>query len=463
MQGKKWIGTLHLSNDVNEASTKMDVFARSLMAAGGLFVCLGLEAAPTPAAGSKGHHAQIAAVFKTNKRLKALKDLDATVHWEQMRGPLDKAIAYCKKAETGVELKPGDGKHVITYGEEPKNEQGKRTDIQCAVDALKEAIRSGLTQREALVTLTEAHASTLVKYGRGFDGLAEMLASLELPAMAAPAWRKWQERLLKRLEDPLENRRIIWVYDPKGNAGKSTLTRWLLSNTLGPSKYKSCYLSGKMADMYYTYSKYLSQIVIFDVPRTSEDHRTHLAMMAETLKNGFYNNTKYQSSLVRFAPPHVVFFSNSPPDPSWWSADRLELITINRVHIAMPGEAATAAGAAVLDYDSETDKAAGVHVQKFTATTEPLEKIPPGYVERKMREQTAYLQQQCAFAGLSRQCADFVANDGFVPGERNYPGRVACGGAACGAGGCICHLRAPPTLKRKRSSSFDEDESDDDE
>jgi hypothetical protein len=42
----------------------------------------------------------------------------------------------------------------------------------------------------------------------------------------------------------------------------------------------------------------------------------------ECIKNGMITNTKYETGFKVFNPPHVVVFSNFPPDEEKLSADR---------------------------------------------------------------------------------------------------------------------------------------------
>jgi len=333
-----------------------------------------------------------------------------------------------------------------------------------AVDALKAAIAMGMTQRDALASLTEQHSSCLVRMSKGLQYIADLLADKATLPMAAPVWRRWQQRLLDRLAKPREDRKIIWVLDEKGNAGKSTLTRYLLSNT--HAGYRSTYLSGKLTDMYHTYQKNKAGIVIFDVPRTHAEFRSHLATMAEQLKNGFYNSSKYDSCCVRFEPPHVVFFSNSPPEAGWWSEDRLELWDIKRDTLVMPGTK-TSHEQQELFYDSEEDDRAGLAVTTFNAATvrlsaqafdtlhgdaEGAARTAAGFktpknVGRALAARAASLQQRCAIAEM-----DDAQRNAF-----NSAGPAAAAERCCwGARACDkCREEPERPAKRARKAGIE--------
>lgn len=101
-------------------------------------------------------HFQGCLVLSKKKRLSWLKThLLDTAHWEVMRGTPQQAIAYCTKEES---RKPGYDP--ITWGEEPRNRQGKRNDL----DAVKALIDAGADEAK----ITEEHFSSWIRHYRGF-------------------------------------------------------------------------------------------------------------------------------------------------------------------------------------------------------------------------------------------------------------------------------------------------------
>lgn len=98
-------------------------------------------------------------------------------------------------------------------------------------------------------------------------------------------------------------------------------------------------LSGRLADMMYAFGQSPAPIVIFDISRAQAEHSDHLYTMAEHLKNGQFFSTKYNSRLVFFTPPHVVFFANTLYDQSKWSADRVKLVDLDPPSGVQMGEA----------------------------------------------------------------------------------------------------------------------------
>lgn len=79
-------------------------------------------------------HLQGYVEFKTNHRLKALKEFGQRIHWEKRRGTSEEASQYCKKENNFVEI-----------GELSKG-RGKRTDI----DEVRELVNSGAGMKEVM-------------------------------------------------------------------------------------------------------------------------------------------------------------------------------------------------------------------------------------------------------------------------------------------------------------------------
>lgn len=127
--------------------------------------------------------------------------------------------------------------------------------------------------------------------------------------------RQWQRDAVEHLA--LQGDRKICIYvDTAGGAGKSTLTRWLLRNY-------SCFVSagGKVGDLMHAYTKADYEYAIFDMCRTTEvDYWPY--GFTESLKNGYFTSTKYDSGFFEFEPPRVVWFTNNEPARDRWSADR---------------------------------------------------------------------------------------------------------------------------------------------
>ena len=134
----------------------------------------------------------------------------------------------------------------------------------------------------------------------------------------------WQARitdLIEQPEDPLFGRTIYWFWEPTGAVGKSVLCTYLVDQT------KTFVVSGKATDMKCGVAGYLKETgegphtIIVDIPRSVEQRFVSFTGIEE-IKNGLFFSPKFDSSMCRFNRPHVVCFSNEPPDLTMCSQDR---------------------------------------------------------------------------------------------------------------------------------------------
>lgn len=298
-QSKKWVFTInnYTPEDV-ELIKKWGIY-------GGAQLERGEEGTP---------HIQGFVIFKTNQRLNALKKVHSKAHWEVMRGTIEDSENYCSDEDTRIE-----GTEPFVWGERPVNRQGARTDLDDAIDAIRSAVGGVRSRLDAAI---DAQPSSVAKYARGLEVIAQSLVRREVTALPTPVWRPWQADLVTTLEQTPDDRHILWFQDDKGGQGKSTF----ITNYIRDSSRNAITLSGRVADMAYMFEQG-TKVVFFDITRTQAENMDHLYSFAESLKNGFLVSTKYASVVKVFQPPHVVFFANVPPPPAGtkWSSDRVIL------------------------------------------------------------------------------------------------------------------------------------------
>jgi len=121
--------------------------------------------------------------------------------------------------------------------------------------------------------------------------------------------------------DPRFSRDIYWLWEPKGNMGKTILSAFFVDER------DALIISGKRDNCFYGVMKYMEchdgagpDIVIFDVPRSNIDYVSYTAI--EKVKDGIFFSGKYESGMVRYNRPHVVILANEPPKYAELSADR---------------------------------------------------------------------------------------------------------------------------------------------
>jgi len=163
--------------------------------------------------GGKGtEHLQGNVIFKTSKRLTAVKKLSDRAHWEITKSPSD-AWNYCSK-EKIIMMKDN-------------RSQGKRSDLIEATDCLKQG---------GIVSLIDKHPDIYVKYSNGFDKLKQLL---EKPRSKKPE--------------------VIWIF------GKTGTGKTKMAYERNPD---NCYITMKDKNGLITFNGYRNeQVCIMDEMR----------------------------------------------------------------------------------------------------------------------------------------------------------------------------------------------------
>lgn len=224
-------------------------------------------------------------------------------HVEIMRGNLKHNENYCKKEHKYKK-----------FGEYCP--QGHRGDLeQMCADI-----------REGKVTINDV----IVQYPMMYHLYSKTLLAQPTPSQALD-WtdlRPWQDLLKTKVSGPGDKRRIIWVVDEKGQAGKSDMCTWLIANA------KAIELPLREVDGAYLYNG--EPIAIFDVARSDIGNVPY--NFIEKLKNGRVISTKFVPKVKTFKRPHVIVFANQEPDYNAWSHDRYDLLFTSAIAApAAPG------------------------------------------------------------------------------------------------------------------------------
>lgn len=147
----------------------------------------------------------------------------------------------------------------------------------------------------------------------------------------------WQQRVIDIVNGPVDERKIYWFWEPVGCTGKSTLVKHLCLTNPGclPA-------AGKAADMKHLIHGWLAghnelKTLLVDLSRSREQFISYEGI--EDVKNGLIVNTKYETAVDMFDPPHVICFANWEPDRSALSADRWEVIRLGAIDDFTPEEA----------------------------------------------------------------------------------------------------------------------------
>lgn len=144
---------------------------------------------------------------------------------------------------------------------------------------------------------------------------------IEKAVKVIATFRPWQQQVLDYIDQEPDDRHIIWIWEEIGNVGKSSLSKYLAV------KKNALVCEGKSADIFNGVYNYFEtngrfpNIIIIDMPRCNAGYMNYGAL--EKLKNGLLFNSKYESKMMIFNPPHVIVFCNVEPEEGKYSDDRL--------------------------------------------------------------------------------------------------------------------------------------------
>jgi Putative viral replication protein len=247
-------------------------------------------------------HLQCFFILPRSQRLSYLRThVSDRAHFEPCRGTTQQNIDYCCK----------DGVFRI-FGEQP-GRGGTRTDLATVVTDL--GLRSVALGRP--ITSPEVAQLAPVEYIR-YPRLVRALFHRSDPIQLRTGEpREWQRELALELDQPADDRSVLFYVDLEGNTGKSWFIDWYYSRA--PDRVQMM-MPGKYADLAYTIDS-TKNVVLFDIPRGGMVHLSY--RLIESLKNRRVLSTKYQSQWKLFSENvHVVVFSNEHPDMTKLSQDR---------------------------------------------------------------------------------------------------------------------------------------------
>lgn len=209
-------------------------------------------------------HLQCFFQFKNQVRFSTIKKACPRGHWEKARGTMRQNFAYCSK----------------------DNDYESNIIPKLSSDDLKNLVRS---------EYKDVH------------------------------WRPWQKDVIDLIDAPVDSRTIFWIYESTGNTGKSFLAKYLVL------EHSAVLVQGKGTDILHAVAKtiesgVLPRLIIFDVPRVSQDFISYQAL--ESLKNGCASSGKYEGCQILIPHPHILCFSNSMPKLEKLSRDRWVIYVI---------------------------------------------------------------------------------------------------------------------------------------
>jgi len=154
-----------------------------------------------------------------------------------------------------------------------------------------------------------------------------MFTNMELPEevkdpLADHPLHAWQMAMEERVLGPRDDRKIVWVTDEVGGAGKTAFCKHMAI------KYGALVGGGAAKDIQYAIAamKIKPKMVFWNLTRTQEGFVSYAGI--EAVKDGIFFSAKYESAMVLFNSPHVVIFANFQPELEKLSKDRWHLINV---------------------------------------------------------------------------------------------------------------------------------------
>lgn len=247
-------------------------------------------------------HLQAHVYFTRQQSLRQAKTLlSVGAHFSVARN-IQRSIDYCKK----------DGAYT-EYGT-PPTKQGKRCDLA----AFRESVTDGITD---LSVLRETHPSVMARFPRfAISVIRDLRPKVDVPTHSL---RSWQTQLVALLSQEPDPRKIHFLVDKKGNAGKTYVCDFLESTKEKVQVMKP----GKVPDMAYEYDED-TKVLIIDVPRSKMDKFEYMYSFLESIKDGRLFSSKYEPVTKRFKSPHLCVMMNEEPDYLALSEDRYDVIEI---------------------------------------------------------------------------------------------------------------------------------------
>jgi Putative viral replication protein len=137
--------------------------------------------------------------------------------------------------------------------------------------------------------------------------------------------KQWQQTLMDQLSEDPDDRKILFIVDEVGNAGKSWFcTHYMYTHPGTAILLRPC-KKDDMAKMLPDSNDEL-RVVFMDVEKSSAEFLQYSFL--ESLKDGVVSSPKYDSCIKEFSRLHVVVFMNVHPDMDKLSGDRYVIMVV---------------------------------------------------------------------------------------------------------------------------------------
>ena len=126
-------------------------------------------------------------------------------------------------------------------------------------------------------------------------------------------------------------RKILFVVDPEGGTGKTTLGMYLCLREKGiriPASIKSAEDIMAIVMSRQQNTPHVSYYIILDIPRSCKtvEHWGKFLSACEDLKNGHVYDKRYSYKELYTEPPKIIITSNTRPPPDALTSDRFDIV-----------------------------------------------------------------------------------------------------------------------------------------
>jgi len=148
--------------------------------------------------------------------------------------------------------------------------------------------------------------------------------------------RPFQKDLLEICLEKPDKRKIYWIYDEFGNAGKTQFLKYMNVKHGAVFSY-----GGKKTDiinLVFNNKKYLIEkknaIMFYNFPREIDNKCISYDSM-EQIKDGCISNTKFEAGCFCCNAPHIIVFANCLPNISKLTIDKWVIKTIDPINYCL--------------------------------------------------------------------------------------------------------------------------------
>lgn len=226
-------------------------------------------------------------------RLTGLNKLIQGAHWSVARKDAATNIAYCSKEGDVYE------RGSVTY-------ERQRSDLE----TFKQAVKDGVLDKKRL---REEHSEIMAKYPRFVEDY--LRDNTPQPELASYPLNGWQSVLNEYLNQEPDDRKIWFMVDRNGGAGKT----WFAKYYCRLHDNAQVMEMGKKSDMAYALRTDI-RVLFINCTRSQSEFFNYSFL--EAVKDGMVFSPKYESGMKVLNKCHVVVLMNEDPDRTKLSSDR---------------------------------------------------------------------------------------------------------------------------------------------